>query len=86
MFKLVRTIRSLERPFVASYTRLLYSTSGTSDIPQHEGGSVTATTGGFAQAYEKHTSIQASQNPEENHTFASLLRNSKLVDVSVHLP
>ncbi|XP_059051183.1 small ribosomal subunit protein bS1m [Achroia grisella] len=37
-------------------------------------------TGGFAKAFEKQSHILDSQD-KQNHTFASLLRNSKLIDL-----
>ena len=40
------------------------------------------TKGGFARAFEKYTAPQVETAPADNQTFASLLRNSKLVDVS----
>jgi hypothetical protein len=40
--------------------------------------------GGFALAYDKHTTDLKEVKPkEDNRTFATLLRNSKLIDVSV---
>lgn len=42
-----------------------------------------AKTGGFAKAFEKQSQIVETKEPEENHTFASLLRRSKLMDVSL---
>lgn len=41
--------------------------------------------GGFARAFDKYTApATPEQPPEDNQTFASLLRNSKFVDVSCH--
>lgn len=40
-------------------------------------------TGGFAKAFEKYTSPQTEKIVEDNQTFASLLRNSKMIDVSI---
>jgi len=38
--------------------------------------------GGFARAFDKYTApATPPQLPEDNQTFASLLRNSKLIDV-----
>lgn len=37
---------------------------------------------GFAQAFERHTAPQVETPVEDKATFASLLRNSKFVDVS----
>lgn len=42
-----------------------------------------AKTGGFAKAYEKQSQIVDTKEPVENHTFASLLRRSKLMDVCI---
>jgi hypothetical protein len=41
--------------------------------------------GGFAQAFEKYTSPPElkPQTPEKEETFASLLRNSKFIDVRI---
>lgn len=38
--------------------------------------------GGFAKAFQRHSAPPAAP-PTENQTFASLLRNSKFVDVSI---
>lgn len=38
---------------------------------------------GFAKAYEKQSNILNVPAPKENKSFASLLRNSKLMDVSI---
>ncbi|KAI5635606.1 mitochondrial ribosomal protein MRP-S35 domain-containing protein [Phthorimaea operculella] len=38
-------------------------------------------TGGFAKAYEKQSQILETNENEPNHTFASLLKNSKLMDL-----
>lgn len=38
--------------------------------------------GGFARAFEKQSQIHDTQENVENQTFATLLRNSKLMDVS----
>ncbi|XP_013194200.1 small ribosomal subunit protein bS1m [Amyelois transitella] len=43
--------------------------------------SSSAQTGGFAKAYEKQSHIIDTQDTEENYTFASLLRQSKLIDL-----
>lgn len=40
--------------------------------------------GGFAKAFDKQAQI-LQQEPVENQTFASLLRNSKLIDVSLYI-
>lgn len=37
---------------------------------------------GYAQAFEKFESLKHTENKEPKQTFASLLRNSKLIDVS----
>ncbi|XP_028170337.1 28S ribosomal protein S28, mitochondrial [Ostrinia furnacalis] len=37
--------------------------------------------GGFAKAFEKQSQLNEIQDSEQNHTFASLLRNSKLIDL-----
>lgn len=45
----------------------------------------TSKTGGFAQAYEKFTELpneKKEETPKENVPFATLLRNSKFIDVS----
>lgn len=40
--------------------------------------------GGFAKAYVKHSEAPKTTEPVvENQTFAALLRNSKLIDVSI---
>lgn len=40
---------------------------------------------GFAKAYKKQSQILETQDNEQNYTFASLLRNSKLMDVSIYI-
>lgn len=45
----------------------------------------TSKTGGFAQAYDKFTELpneKKEEAPKENVPFATLLRNSKFIDVS----
>lgn len=42
--------------------------------------------GGFAKAFEKQSQITDTQEAEEPKAFASLLRHSKLMDVSFALP
>ncbi|XP_055919826.1 28S ribosomal protein S28, mitochondrial [Eupeodes corollae] len=37
--------------------------------------------GGFASAFERHTAPVVEEKPVDNQTFASLLRNSKLIDM-----
>lgn len=59
-------------------TRILYST-----IANDGDGTSVSKTGGFAKAYEKQTHILNQDRPKE--TFSSLLRNSKLMDVSYQL-
>ncbi|XP_026759156.2 28S ribosomal protein S28, mitochondrial [Galleria mellonella] len=57
--------------------------SSTSDIKTHQENAPleeSERAGGFAKAYEKQSHILDSQE-NENHTFASLLRNSKLIDL-----
>lgn len=39
--------------------------------------------GGFAKAFERHSAPQIETPVQDNQTFASLLRNSKFVDVSL---
>lgn len=39
--------------------------------------------GGFAQAFEKYTADKTEEPVEEKQTFASLLRHSKFIDVSL---
>lgn len=60
--------------------------SSTDTVSSSEGNASDTTAskvGGFAKAFEKQSSILSSEETEQNHTFASLLRNSKLMDVSV---
>lgn len=42
----------------------------------------TSIKGGFAKAFEKQSQLAETQDTEQSYTFASLLRNSKLIDVS----
>lgn len=57
----------------------LYSTLETTADP---GTDLTNKTGGFAKAYEKQSQIIDIPEKEESYNFASLLRNSKFIDVS----
>lgn len=48
--------------------------------PETDGESSKA---GFAKAFESHTEVlKPKEKPADNETFASLLRNSKFIDVS----
>lgn len=39
--------------------------------------------GGFAKAFERHSAPQIETPVQDNQTFASLLRNSKFIDVRI---
>lgn len=62
------------------------SPTGTAGTPKEQGNVSTedaaVKVSGFAKAYEKQTKILDTEDKEQNFTFASLLRHSKLMDVS----
>lgn len=65
-------------PYVKFSTEGVVSTDG-----QESSAEANKKVGGFAKAYQKHSdSLNPEQPNEPPKTFASLLRNSKLVDVS----
>lgn len=58
-----------------------YFSNETTGIPENEGDNEKK---GFAKAYESHTkALKPKEQPADNETFASLLRNSKFIDVSL---
>lgn len=61
---------------VLNSSRLLCSKAG--EVLQDD-----KTKGGFARAFDKYTAPQVENKPVDNQTFASLLRNSKLIDVGI---
>lgn len=77
MFSLYRLTSRLSVRNV-KYCRNMYSTNQNSETEQ-----VAEKTGGFAKAYERQTNITDNKTEQENLPFATLLRNSKLMDVSM---
>lgn len=66
--------------FLSSSIKLFNAdTAGVEDAPKAE--DETSKVGGFAKYYEKQSQL-FQEEPEQKQTFASLLRNSKLMDVS----
>lgn len=82
MLATIRTSRCL-RP---TYLKLKSNPFCSSTTDANTEGKSTETTpnktGGFAKAYEKQSRILDTQQNVENQTFETLLRNSKLMDVS----
>lgn len=78
MFNCVSLCRNLKHHNVMFYTRNI-STSTKNFNTNSESSSISEK-GSFAKSFEKQT--QLLQEPEQKQTFASLLRNSKLIDVS----
>lgn len=78
-----RLSRQLRRSNCLINSRTFCSPTG---ITKDEQGNVfdapTVKVSGFAKSFEKQSQIADPQDNEQNHTFASLLRNSKLMDVS----
>lgn len=63
--------------------RLFSSTTDiNTNIEQINEAIVTPIKGGFAKAFDKQTHLAENQETDQSYTFASLLRNSKLIDVS----
>ncbi|XP_073845257.1 mitochondrial ribosomal protein S28 [Musca autumnalis] len=59
-----------------------YSAANTTTTDSTETGEQTAEKKGFAKAYESHTeALKPKELPVDNETFASLLRNSKFIDM-----
>ncbi|KAM3967484.1 mitochondrial ribosomal protein S28 [Aphomia sociella] len=71
------TCRYQNQSFVAANSKKKYSTT---EIDSDPVGKISEKTGSFAKAFEKQSQIFDSQD-QQNHTFASLLRNSKLIDL-----
>lgn len=78
MFNCVSLCRNLKHYNIIFHTRNI-STS-TKCFNTHSETSSISEKGSFAKSFEKQT--QLLQEPEQKQTFASLLRNSKLIDVS----
>lgn len=73
------------RSNLAITSRMLCSPTTSTGTPKEDQISITdesSKVSGFAKAFEKQSQILGTQDKEENYTFASLLRNSKLMDVS----
>lgn len=84
MLNTARLSRQLRRSTIVISSRTFCSPTGTI---KEEAGNVTTDTaavkvGGFAKAFDKQSQILDTEDKEQNFTFASLLRNSKLMDVS----
>ncbi|CAG9137190.1 unnamed protein product [Plutella xylostella] len=82
MNRILRLVRPIERSCLANGFRVPYSTTETiNPEPSKVSESAPQQMGGFAKAFDKHSNILNTEEPEEKHTFASLLRNSKLIDL-----
>lgn len=82
---MLATLRPGRSCLRASYlkSRLYRYCSTTDSNPEGKSTEPTPSkTGGFARAFEKQSHILDTQENVENQTFATLLRNSKLMDVS----
>uniref|UniRef100_A0A1E1WM93 28S ribosomal protein S28, mitochondrial n=1 Tax=Pectinophora gossypiella TaxID=13191 RepID=A0A1E1WM93_PECGO len=80
MFATVRLARCLRPTQIKLKSLRFYSATetGNEQIPT-DGGSDKV--GGFAKAFEKQSHMLEPQENEQNYTFATLLRNSKLMDL-----
>lgn len=82
---MLATVRSGRSCLRASYLQYKLCRFCSTTDANPEGKSTETTTskiGGFARAFEKQSQILDSLENVENQTFATLLRNSKLMDVS----
>ncbi|CAH2102419.1 unnamed protein product [Euphydryas editha] len=77
MFNSISLCRNFKYVNIVFYTRN-FSTSSKYFNENSETSSISEK-GGFAKSFEKQT--QLLQEPEQKYTFASLLRNSKLIDL-----
>lgn len=83
MFGIVNFSRHLRQANVLKRSSRLLSSIDSKNVDQNpEKLHNVPEKGGFAKAFEKQSQIQDSQEAVTNHTFPSLLRNSKLMDVS----
>lgn len=85
MLATARITKHLQRSSCIISLRTFSSPTGTTQnnqgtVPDASPAKVSQS--GFAKAFEKHSQIAEPQDSEQNYTFASLLRNSKLMDVS----
>lgn len=85
MLTTARITKHLRRSSCIISSRTFSSPSGTIQNDQGavpDASPAKVNPSGFAKAFEKHSQIAEPQDNEQNYTFASLLRNSKLMDVS----
>ncbi|KAJ8736219.1 hypothetical protein PYW08_006875 [Mythimna loreyi] len=83
MLATARLSRQMRRASSVISSRTFCSPSGTvKEEPGNVSNDASAVkVGGFAKAFEKQSQITDTEAKEENLTFASLLRNSKLMDL-----
>ncbi|XP_047985110.1 28S ribosomal protein S28, mitochondrial [Leguminivora glycinivorella] len=82
MFGLVRLSRNVAHSNLLTRSSRLFSTIDSKNVDQNqEKIPEIPEKGGFAKAFEKQSQILDTQEPAVNHSFPSLLRNSKLMDL-----
>ncbi|XP_026739456.1 28S ribosomal protein S28, mitochondrial [Trichoplusia ni] len=84
MLTTARITKHLRRSSCIISSRTFSSPSGTIQNDQGavpDASPAKVNPSGFAKAFEKHSQIAEPQDNEQNYTFASLLRNSKLMDL-----
>lgn len=73
----------LKKSYVPSTFKCLSkSLSSDVDTTLNEQKSVSSTQGGYAQAFERFETLSNKEVEKPNQNFASLLRNSKFIDVN----
>ncbi|KAL0851090.1 hypothetical protein ABMA28_006962 [Loxostege sticticalis] len=74
---------ALSQTLKPSNLRRGFSTTvdGTSNVQANNNADSEPPKGGFAKAFEKQSQLSEIQDSEQNQTFASLLRKSKLIDL-----
>ena len=84
MLSTARLSRQIRRTSSMISSRTFCSPTGTiKEEPGNVSTDVAAgKVSGFAKAFEKQSHLLETEDEEQNFTFASLLRNSKLMDVS----
>ncbi|KAI8438630.1 hypothetical protein MSG28_011062 [Choristoneura fumiferana] len=82
MFGIVKFSRHLKQSNLLKRSSRLLSSIDSQNVDQNpEKLHNVPEKGGFAKAFDKQSQIQDSQESVINHSFASLLRNSKLMDL-----
>lgn len=71
-----RNLHCLRRPFISGTCTRVFSTESEQPSTTDE-----AKIGGYAKAFDKFEQINTKE-PQKPQTFATLLRNSKFIDVS----